>query len=99
MPLCDGTHGHGDYRCDQVSTPGADRAEQVMQIVPAAAAPGQEIAVHYPPDFIRGAGYRMWQGRSTATTTPRLSASERRALEHHLVEAERLLRAGANDRP
>lgn len=36
---------------------------------------------------------------SISTTTPRLSASERRALEHHLVEAERLLRVGANDRP
>jgi len=36
---------------------------------------------------------------AVAATTPRLSESERRALEHHLVEADRLLRAGARDDP
>lgn len=36
---------------------------------------------------------------AVAATTPRLSASERRALEHHLAEADRLLRAGARDDP
>jgi len=36
---------------------------------------------------------------AVAATTPRLSESERCALEHHLVEADRLLRAGARDDP
>jgi len=36
---------------------------------------------------------------AVAATTPRLSKTERRALEHHLVEADRLLRAGARDDP
>lgn len=36
---------------------------------------------------------------AVAETTPRLSDRERSALEHHLIEADRLLRAGAKDEP